>query len=199
MSIFASMFAFTFVGAVTPGPVNFIAASTGARGGYKKTVLYILGATISYTLVVVISGVCLGQVSQILPEITWFLKVVGGAFLLYVAYKIAMSKGFDLTHNADGDSLPGFWEGFLVQVLNPKAWFFAMSGVSLFALGRGEATLYFIVFSFASFILCFIGVSVWGVLGGYIGQFLSTPKRQTGFNHTMGTLLSVAVICMLVG
>lgn len=199
MSIYLSMMTFALVGAISPGPVNVIAASSGARAGYRKTTPYVFGASVSYTLVVVISGVSLEQVALVVPQITWFLKISGAMFLLFMAYKIAMSKGFASAQDGDDVSLPGFWEGALVQVLNPKAWLVAMSGVSLFTLGRNPAMMYLINFSIISFVLCFVGVSVWGAMGSYVRQFLATPKRQIGFNYTMGTLLSVTVLYMLAG
>lgn len=199
MSIYLSMMTFTLVGAISPGPVNVIAASSGARAGYRKTTPYVLGASASYTFVVAISCMSLEQVTLIVPQITWFLKISGAMFLLYVAYKIAISKGFASVQEDGDPTLPGFREGVLVQVLNPKAWLFAMSGVSLFTQGQNPAMMFFINFYIISFVLCFAGVSVWGVMGNYISQFLATPKRQIGFNYTMGTLLSMAVLYMLVG
>ncbi|WP_197498806.1 LysE family translocator [Halodesulfovibrio spirochaetisodalis] len=198
MSVLISMFIFILVGAISPGPVNIIAASTGARAGYKKAAAYILGATVSYTLVVIICGLSLKEVAHILPEITWLLKIFGGVFLLYMAYKIASSKGFDSTQGIDAP-LPGFWDGALVQVLNPKAWLFAMSGVSIFIAGKASAELYLMFFCTMSFLVCFSGVSAWGALGSSISGLLSTPERQAAFNYAMGGLLGMAVFYMLLG
>jgi threonine/homoserine/homoserine lactone efflux protein len=41
---------FVLIGAITPGPVNIIATSSGVRFGFTRTLPHVLGAMISYTL-----------------------------------------------------------------------------------------------------------------------------------------------------
>ncbi|MCG7585147.1 LysE family translocator [Photobacterium sp. OFAV2-7] len=198
LSVFFSMIVFTLVGAVSPGPVNIIAASTGAQSGYRKALSHVLGATIAYALIVFLCGLSLELVSTRLPEIMDILRLLGGSFLLYMSFKIATATGFgkqDQIHYTP----PTFTEGALSQALNPKAWLVAMSGISLFVLNHSPAVLYLFSFTAISFIACFAGVSVWAAAGNYISRYLSTTRRQNVFNITMGALLGGSVISMLLG
>jgi threonine/homoserine/homoserine lactone efflux protein len=198
-SILLSMSIFAFVGAVSPGPVNIIAASAGAQFGYQKAVFHVLGATVAYTLIVFFCGLGLEQTLKILPEITGWLTSLGGMFLFYMAVKIATTVSIEHTGDFKNAVHPTFFEGVLSQGLNPKAWLVAMSGVSLFVLKHSPTMLYLAFFCAISFVICFLGVSVWAVAGNYIGRYLSTTKRQITFNITMGLLLSGTVINMFWG
>ena len=192
--ILFSMFIFAITGAITPGPVNIIAASAGANFGVKRTIPYILGATIAYTLVVLLMGIGLNQTLKLYPQISQNAKYIGGAFLLYMAFKIGTSPPADLSDTSHQQLSPVFLDGFLVQALNPKAWLVAMSGISLFVLPNSPPKIYLSFFCSISFIACFVGVGAWGTMGQLISRFLSTRKRQFAFNITMGLLLSGTVV-----
>ncbi|MEH6533661.1 MAG: LysE family translocator [Photobacterium frigidiphilum] len=198
-SVLLSMSVFAFVGAVSPGPVNIIAASAGAQFGYKKAVFHVLGATFAYTFIVFLCGLGLEQALKMLPEMTGWLTAFGGVFLLYMAFKIATSVGIENAEHLKSAAHPTFFEGVLSQGLNPKAWLVAMSGVSLFVLKHSPTMLYLVIFCAISFVVCFLGVSAWAAAGNYIGRYLSTTKRQVTFNIVMGLLLGGTVVHMFWG
>jgi len=204
--IIISMTVFALIGAISPGPVNIISTSSGANFGFKRTLPHILGATTAYTLVVFLVGIGLNAVLKSYPQITISLQDIGGAFLLYMSYKIATNKpvSHGSSHsekskkNSDLLSTPPlFIQGFLAQSLNPKAWLVSMSGVSLFVSANSPTSFYLFLFCLISFFCCLIGVSTWAVIGQLIGQFLSTKKRQRAFNIMMGLLLSSTVVFII--
>ena len=50
------MFIFALIGAISPGPVNIIATGSGASFGFRRTIPHVFGATIAYTLIVLLVG-----------------------------------------------------------------------------------------------------------------------------------------------
>jgi threonine/homoserine/homoserine lactone efflux protein len=92
------MAVFAFIGAVTPGPVNIIAASAGASFGFCQTFPYVLGVTISYTLIVFLMTTGLSSLFLLIPEIVIIMQYIGAGFLLYMAYKIASSPVAEQMH-----------------------------------------------------------------------------------------------------
>jgi len=193
LSIFISMVIFALIGAITPGPVNIIATGSGASFGFRRSLPYILGATVSYVSIVFLVGIGLNTILQTFPEITTALQYIGGAFLLYMSYKIATATPLNIDEIKTAKP-PTFMEGMLAQGLNPKAWLVSMSGVSLFVSANSPALFYLLMFCGISFVICFIGVSTWAAIGYLIGGFLSTRKRQVIFNIVMGFLLSGTVV-----
>lgn len=198
ISILFSMLIFALIGAISPGPVNIIAASTGANYGFQRTLPHIIGATVAYTLIVFLMGVSLNQTLSIFPQFTYALKYLGSIFLFYMSYKIATASPFDTKEMTRETKAPSFIEGMLSQGLNPKAWLVSMSGVSLFVLPNSPVSLYIIAYCSISFVICFVGVGTWAAIGQFIGRFLSTRKRQRVFNVFMGLLLASTVVSILV-
>ncbi len=198
LSIFISMAIFAFIGAVTPGPVNIIATSAGASLGFRQTFPYVMGATISYTLIVILMTSGLSSLFLLIPEIAIIMQFLGAGFLLYMAYKIASSPVTEHEFTAKPPPSVSFMHGSLIQSLNPKAWLVSMSGASLFVSVNSPALLYSMAFCIISFFACLTGVSIWAASGQYISRFLSGYKQQTGFNIVMGLLLSASVIFMFI-
>lgn len=197
VSILVSMSIFALIGAISPGPVNIIAAGSGANYGFKRTFFHVSGATVSYTVIVFLMGAGLSQVLKEFPQFTHILKYFGGTFLLYMSYKIATAAPFDTDEIKKESAPPRLVDGILSQSLNPKAWLVSMSGVSLFVLPNTPISFYIIAFTTISFIACFIGVATWAAIGHLIGRFLSTRKRQVTFNVIMGALLALTVLSIL--
>jgi len=198
ITVLLSMMVFALVGAITPGPVNIIAASSGANYGFKSTLPHVFGATLAYTFIVFLMGTSLSQTLKSFPQIIVLLKYLGGTFLLYMSFKIATAAPFDSDKITEKTQPPSFIEGFLSQSLNPKAWLVSMSGVSLFVLPYSPVSRYIMAFTGISFLNCFIGVGTWAVIGHLIGRFLSTRKRQLGFNILMGGLLATTVVSIFI-
>lgn len=194
-TVLASMIIFALVGAASPGPVNIIATSSGARFGYRRTLPHVLGASLAYSVVVLISGIALTQTSYWLPKATGLLSMLGGLFLLYMALKIALAKP---SRSVQGEvDQPAFLrDGALAQLLNPKAWLVALSGVSLFVVSYLPDTVYLWLFCLVSLCCCFVGVSLWALLGEQLGQYLTTAKRQLMFNRLMAALLA-STVCLM--
>ncbi|NQZ90987.1 MAG: LysE family translocator [Moritella sp.] len=204
ITVMLSMAIFALVGAISPGPVNIIATSSGACFGFRRTVPHVMGATFAYTLIVLLVGFGLNQSLMQFPQITHFLKYLAGIYLLYMAFKIATAVPLNSTISAEINSAevkqpPAFIDGVLSQGLNPKAWLVSMSGVSIFVSVQTQSTFYLLVFSAISFTVCFVGISTWAAIGHVIRDHLSTRTRQIIFNMMMGLLLSGTVISMFFG
>ena len=197
-TLIASMITFAFIGAVTPGPVNLVATSTGARSGWSAAMPHVMGASLGYTLVVICAGVGMSLASQVLPQLAEWMRYAGGAFLLYIAFKIATApvEPHDGRAMTDGRKA-GLFNGALIQILNPKAWIVSLSGIGLYVTSQPEAGYYLVVFVIVSFICCFTGVGCWALAGHLIGQNLHRPNPQRRFNQFMGLTLTAAVILML--
>lgn len=205
-----SMFIFALVGGISPGPVNIIATGSGASFGFRRTLPHVMGATVSYTLIVLLAGLGLNHWLIIFPDINNALQYLGSAFLLYMSYKIATAIPLNsnvinteerviIDENKKQDKRPpSFIEGALAQILNPKAWLVSMSGIGLFVTIHSQTMLYLFIFCAVSFIACFMGISTWAAIGHSIRRLLSTIKRQIAFNMLMGLMLSGTVFSILI-
>ncbi len=194
VSLLSAMALFAFVGAVSPGPVNVMATYAGAQFGWRKASIHVLGASVAYVLVVFICGVALGEMSQGIPLLVPVMRWVGSLYLLYLAVRILLAKDLGLNANPQMAMKALFVQGCLIQLLNPKAWIFASSGVSLYVLNQVNTHSALGWFCSLSLVICFIGVGVWAVLGQSVAQWLNSPRRQRWFQLILAAMLCVSMI-----
>lgn len=185
MNLFFAMFFFSLAMSISPGPVNMIIVSSGVNYGIKRTMPYVSGATIGFTLLLLFVGLGFFQVINAFPSFLKYLAFAGSLFIMYIGYKIASSKP-DIKVNREG-SAPKFYEGFLLQWLNPKAWIACVSGASIFSSAESYAP--FLTFTSIYFLVCYASLAAWAVLGDRVSILLNNHFRLRFFNFFMGFLL----------
>lgn len=199
LSVIVSMFVFLLVAAITPGPVNIIATSSGATYGFARTLPHVTGASTAYCLICLLAGMGLSGLLLAYPVFLMGLKYLGGGFLLYMAWRIARARPMSHQENDPAARPPRFLEGFLTQGLNPKAWLAALSGASLYVAAREPSETYLIIYVGLAFAICFFSIASWAGMGRMLQGMLTNARRSAIFNSVMGGLLTVTVIMMLVG
>ena len=89
------LIAFVVFGAVmafTPGPNNVMVLSSGLTYGIRRTLPHIAGIAIGVSFMVAAMGVGLGAIFTAYPVLQTILKYAGIAYLIYLAFVIAMSE-----------------------------------------------------------------------------------------------------------
>ncbi|GAK87259.1 transporter LysE family [Vibrio ponticus] len=191
LSQLIAMMIFAIVGAVTPGPVNLIATSTAMNQGMRTALLYVTGASVAYALVVFLSGSLMHSITAALPKLQLAMQSLGSVFILYLAYKIFTAPAADM--RTENDKLAGFWSGAVTQIINPKAWLVAISGVSLYVIGQHNQDWMLTSFTTISLFACLLGVGLWAALGRLLTNFLQNSTNQLQFNKVMAGLLAASV------
>ncbi|KTC81570.1 LysE family translocator [Legionella brunensis] len=186
MKLLLAMFSFSLVMSITPGPVNMIILSSGISYGIKRTIPYVSGATAGFTLLLLFIGLGFSQFINAYPFFITYLAIAGSVYIIYMGYKIASSKPALEVRKKD---TPKFYEGFLLQWINPKAWIACGSGASIFSSAESYGT--FLTFTIIYFIVCFISLGVWAILGDKVSHLLKEHYSLRIFNFTMGLLLMI--------
>lgn len=178
---------FAFVGSVSPGPSNFMLLASGTNFGFWRTVPQILGITIGFSTVLLAVGFGLGALITAWPPIGLALKMAGGAYLLYLAWRIGMSRTIS---NGDTDAARPLTllESAAFQWVNPKAWIAAVTAMAAYAKADSPfASILLITVVIA--IVNLPSVAVWAGFGVALRKFLTQPSRLKWFNIAMGLLL----------
>lgn len=195
------MAGFALVGAITPGPVNVLALRHGSQGPGYQALMYVLGASLSYVVVVACMGFgstrMLGQHPGMAHSAQWLCA----AYLLWLAWQLARAPALQpLAVQPSHHPSPwqAFNQGVAVQILNPKAWLFALSAVGLYALPQSHLPHANLGWLCAiSLLACLIGVGCWAALGRMLIRWLHTPRRQRALNRALALLLVVSVVTVL--
>jgi threonine/homoserine/homoserine lactone efflux protein len=192
MSLIFAMIMFSLAMSISPGPVNMVVLSSGIQYGYRKTFPYVSGATIGFTLLLI--AVALGFAEFVITNslLMNILTVCGSLFIIYMGYGVMTSV--DKIEGKKG-ICPRFYQGFLLQLLNPKAWIACVAGVSLFSNANDATQLPLFVFIY--FIVCYISLFIWGLLGEKVSVFFNNQRNIIIFNKVMGVALILTSIVML--
>ncbi|MFT5294295.1 MAG: threonine/homoserine/homoserine lactone efflux protein [Colwellia sp.] len=184
MSLLLAMFSFSLVMSISPGPVNMVIVSSGATYGVRNTFGFVSGGTIGFTSLLLFIGFGFYNVIDLYPLLLKYLTVAGSLFIVYMGYLIASSKP-ELA--IEKQNRPTFMQGLLLQWLNPKAWIACMVGVSSFSVPNDNKV--FLTFSFIYFIVCYLSLLSWSVLGEKVTILLNSPLKLRIFNQLMGGVL----------
>ncbi|GLS28769.1 Threonine/homoserine/homoserine lactone efflux protein [Mesorhizobium albiziae] len=193
--LFFALLVYAFVTSITPGPNNFMLLASGVNFGFVRTIPHMLGIGSGFLTLLLGVGFGLGALLKAFPALELGLKIAGGTYLLYLAWKIAMSR--TLGKNGETKARPmTFFEAASFQWVNPKAWAMAVGAMSLYT--NPERPFFSVLLiSFAFAVVNVPSVSTWAGFGMALRGFLADPVRLKWFNIAMGVLLAATLWPML--
>jgi len=195
VNILLPLVTFAVAMAFTPGPNNVMLAASGVNFGFARTVPHMAGVTVGFMVLVLASGTGLGLVFEAVPQLQIVIKVVGSAYLLWLAYKVATAH---LARDTGGGPARPFtfWQAAAFQWINPKGLVAAISAIAIYLRPGQEARdLAIMVAVFG--IVTAGSVTTWASFGVALRRLLRDPGRARLFNIAMGLLLVVSIVPML--
>jgi len=191
---FIALLIFAFVASVTPGPNNMMLLASGVNFGFRRTIPHMFGIAGGFFVLLICVGAGLGTVLTSIPSAHTALKIAGGAYLLYLAWRIATSGA---PGRARSSAAPmTFMAAAMFQWVNPKAWMMAVSAMAIYT--DAERPYLSVLLVATAFVLVnFPSVSVWAGFGTALRRFLEDPSRRRAFNIAMGIVLALCIIPML--
>ena len=192
--ILTALIAFAFVASVTPGPNNLMLMASGANFGVRRTLPNFFGITLGFIVMVVLVGIGIMQVFSAYPVIYGVLRVASIAYLGYLAWKIAMSGSFSATASATPMTV---LQAALFQWVNPKAWAFALTMITVYAPSQSLAAVGFV--ALVAGLVNLPSIFVWILIGERMQRYLREGVRLRLFNYGMALLLLVSLYPVLFG
>jgi threonine/homoserine/homoserine lactone efflux protein len=192
---FLALLVYAFVTSITPGPNNLMLLASGVNFGFVRTIPHALGIGGGFLSLLLAVGFGLGAVLTALPALHLILKIAGGAYLLYLAWRIAMSRSMGKGADAAGRPMT-FLEAAAFQWVNPKAWVMAVSAMAIYT-NPAQPFLSVLIVSGAFAAVNLPSVSTWAGFGMALRGFLADPVRLKWFNIAMGLLLAATLWPML--
>lgn len=193
--VFLALLVYAFVTSVTPGPNNLMLLASGVNFGFVRTVPHMLGIGIGFLVLLLAVGAGLGAVLTAFPALHTALKVAGGAYLLYLAWKIATTRSM-ASKGGDAARPMRFIEAAAFQWVNVKAWVMAVTAMAVYT-NPNRPFLSVLLVGLVFALVNFPSVSIWAGFGTGLRGFLSDPVRLKWFNIAMGVLLAATLWPML--
>ncbi|AJZ91472.1 alcohol dehydrogenase [Klebsiella michiganensis] len=194
LTLFLSMLGFLWVAAITPGPNNTLLTASGANYGFFRSLPLMIGIMLGMQCILVLVAFGVGSLILLYPALHLILKIAGSVYLLWLAWKIGTAKYERLETDAAPPSPVPFWQGGLLQVINPKAWLMALGAVASFSLA-GAAYLHSVaMISVGIALVNIVAGVIWIAFGSLIGLLLRSRRSWAIFNVSMGVLTAACVL-----
>jgi threonine/homoserine/homoserine lactone efflux protein len=195
IDLFLALVFFAFATAFSPGPNNTLLMASGVSFGLRKTIPMIFGVAIGFPLMIGCIGLGLGKIFETYPLIYTTMKYAGATYMLYLAWKIAMSKF--VTDEKEVDTKPlSFLHMASFQWVNPKAWIMAVTALSTYTIA--SAYLTGVAYVVGTFVVMGIGsATTWAVFGASLRHVFRDPRYFKMINWVLAASLVLSLVPMI--
>jgi len=177
---------FAFASSVTPGPNNMMLVASGVNFGLKRTLWHVAGINVGFPVMLLLSGLGLGQVFARYPAIYSGMKIVGILYMLWLAWKVANSG--PVGEGKQTGQPMTFLQAAAFQWVNPKAWAMVVGAIAAYTMPENYTTsLLLITLVYA--LTGTPGSLLWAAFGSAMRNFLTDPVKVRWFNWGMAALL----------
>ena len=163
------------LGVMSPGPSFLVVAQTAASKSRADGIATSFGMGVGAAIFALIASLGLYAVLESVPWVYLALKITGGTYLCFLAYKIWKNADSPFEKSVDNKSVKSgiyrsFWTGLITQLSNPKT---AIAFVGIFAafLPREVPEYSYLLITILAFIIDTLWYSLVSIL-------LSTEKAQ---------------------
>lgn len=193
-----ALIALATVGTFTPGPNTALSATIAANHGLRRALPFVCAVPAGWGLLLVLNAAGLGVMVLGYPPLRWGLLAAGVLYLLWLAWKLANTQ--HLSEAAIGPVV-GFKQGVMLQFINIKAWFLALSVVSGWVIGHDDTVARLLE---TLPIFMFFGLTsnlTYAWIGASLRHWLRGPndsaQRLRWFNRIMALALLGTVVWMV--
>lgn len=178
----------------SPGPAPLALAATGAAFGVKKGAPFLLGILFGLSVAIIGATAGLAALFSQFPNFRIVCQFVGAAYILYIAYKIASAS---TVTNQASQTAPSFKDGFILNLLNPKAYAAFLAIFSQFLLPFSNTYIGYIVTGLTCLVVATVVDFLWLMFGGLLRPIFSEPKQARLIRIIFAISMVIAVIYAL--
>ena len=184
----------------SPGPNTTLSTALAANGGLPRALRFCVAVPAGWTLLMVGCGLGLGALVLEVPTLRWAVKLLGVAYMLWLAWKLAGARRLV---EVDASRLRvGFWQGVGLQFLNIKAWMLALTltagwvvnGAGQPAPNPGERLA---IICAVMAVFAFTSNFSYALAGSMLRQWLAQGARLLWFNRVLALVLAATAAWMV--
>ncbi len=174
----------------SPGPANIVCTMAGIKQGIKKSIPLITGINVVSILYSLLVGFGLDKVLKRYPDLTATLQILGALYLVYLAYKFIKPR----PRQADINKTYNFWNGVILQALNPKAFSAQLLMFSMLLDGSFNQTeqVFYLIF-----MLTILNISThftWTFIGNSLSKWMTNPVAEKSLSYLFASALLLIAI-----
>ncbi|OMF63974.1 LysE family transporter [Paenibacillus sp. FSL R5-0766] len=190
----ASFLIYCIVVTFTPGPSNIVILSSVQHVGARQTMQYVWGATLAFGLLLTASAFLNQLLAGVLPGILKVMQIVGGLYMVYLAYQI-----YKMGSTEDAPKqVTGFWNGFIMQFVNPKVVLFTFTVIPSYVLPFYQSSFSSFLFVLLITFIGFLAYSSWVVFGTVFKTLLNRHQKLLSILMALFLLYSAIIVSGLI-
>lgn len=179
----------------SPGPAPIALAATGATYGTRQGLAFLFGILAGLSFVILATTAGLAALFSTFPDLKTLCQIIGALYIAYIAYKIATAPTAQLQHNLNA---PGFFDGFILNLINPKAYAAFIAIYSQFLLPYNDITISYLFTGLTCFAVASVVDSIWLAFGGLLKPVFAQPKQARTIRIVFALLMLLAVAFSLI-
>ena len=177
----------------SPGPATLGLAGVGAVFGVRDGLRFLAGILTGLGAVILGASLGLAALFSAFPSARITVQVIGGLYICYIAFKVATAP-----HATDSatvsQSRPGFRDGFLVNLLNPKAYAVLLALFSQFLLPLTSSAGAYAATALVCFAIGIIVDIIWLGFGSMLRPLFKQPRPARVLRVLFAVLMVGSVI-----
>nr|WP_272890648.1 LysE family translocator [Stutzerimonas stutzeri] len=184
---------------MAPGPNNLLSMANAKRYGVRIACYAGVGRLVAFVGMITLAATGLATVLYTSEKLFLMIKIVGGLYLLWMAFQLWTADPSDGGDEAlEGRSL--FQLGrqeFLLAAGNPKAILIFTAFLPQFVDPSGSVGFQFLVLGFLFLVLEWVAIAGYAFFGKALRHWFSRPSMRRMFNRICSGLLGSAGIGLL--
>ena len=184
----------------SPGPNTTLAAALAANHGLRRALRFCVAVPTGWTLLMLVCSLGLGALITGVPALRWGVKLLGVAYMLWLAWKLSRSGSLA---QVDASRLNvSFVAGMGLQFVNIKAWMLALTllaGWVVNALGQPAPNpeMRLVIVCAVMAVFAFVSNLTYALAGALLREFLAQGRRLLWFNRALAMVLIVTAAWMI--
>ena len=190
MDQFVGLIGFSFASSVTPGPNNVLLWASGASFGLRRTLPHVFGTALGIGMMTLAVAAASGAVLAAIPGLATAMKVGGTLYLVWLAVQILRAGALE---REDVARPFGLVSAAAFQLINPKAWIFALGAVTTFRPADLSLVLGGVVVAVTMMVVIVPTALLWAGAGDVIGRLARGRRARQVVSVVLAALLLVSV------
>lgn len=179
----------------TPGPNTMLSTTLAANFGFKRALRFVLAVPVGWGLLFTLCAAGVGALVVAVPVLRQAITSGGVVYLLWLAWKLANARSLSQV-NVDRLNVT-FFQGVMLQFLNIKAWFLALTVVAGWLAGRPDALERFSQTLPVMLLFGLASNATYAAVGSLLREWLSHGVRLLWFNRVMAAMLVATAAWMV--
>ncbi|WNZ56606.1 LysE family translocator [Microbulbifer sp. MKSA007] len=181
----------------SPGPAPLALAASGATFGVRKSSGFLIGILLGLSVAIVGATAGIAALLAAWPEARLAVQLCGALYIGYIAIKIATAPVLEQGESATAQP-PSLLDGFIFNLLNPKAYAAFLAIFSQFLLPIEESGLSYLATGLVCLLVAAAVDFIWLCLGGSLRPVFHKPRQARIIRVSFAVLMVAAVLAVFI-